>query len=107
MANGFLYVLINPAMPGLAKVGKTTRNPSNRVSELSAATGVPSPFILAYQQPVQDCHAAEVWVHAELERNGYRVATNREFFKAPLHETQHCLAVLHPLSLSLTAGPMQ
>lgn len=105
MANGFLYVLINPAMPGLAKVGKTTRNPSNRVSELSAATGVPSPFILAYQQPVQDCHAAEVWVHAELERNGYRVATNREFFKAPLHEITALLSRVASIVSELDSGP--
>lgn len=105
MANGFLYVLINPAMPGLAKVGKTTRNPSNRVSELSAATGVPSPFILAYQQPVQDCHAAEVWVHAELERSGYRVATNREFFNAPLHEITALLSRVASIVSELDSDP--
>ncbi len=86
MTQGFLYVLLNPAMPGLLKVGKTTRDPSDRVAELSSATGVPSPFVLAYQQPVIDCHAAEKWVHGELERAGHRVADNREFFSAPLHE---------------------
>ena len=86
MPAGFLYVLINPSMPGLAKVGKTTRDPADRVSELSSATGVPSPFILAFQQPVVECDTAELWVHNELERNGYRIADNREFFSAPLHE---------------------
>lgn len=85
MTSGFLYILINPAMPGLAKVGKTTRTPQERLLELSSATGVPSPFILAYQQPVANCHAAEAWVHTELERRGYRVSANREFFNAPLH----------------------
>jgi hypothetical protein len=86
MPAGFLYVLINPTMPGLAKVGKTTRNPTDRVAELSSATGVPSPFMLAFQQPVADCDAAELWVHKELEREGFRHADNREFFNAPLHE---------------------
>lgn len=86
MTAGFLYVLINPSMPGLAKVGKTTRNPSDRVSELSSATGVATPFLLAYQQPVRDCDAAESWVHSELERGGHRVSSNREFFSALLHE---------------------
>lgn len=86
MPAGFLYVLINPAIPSLAKVGKTTRNPAERVAELSSATGVPSPFILAFQQPVAECDAAELWVHKELEREGYRHADNREFFNAPLHE---------------------
>ena len=73
-------------MPGLAKVGKTARASSERVSELSSATGVPSPFILAFQQPVSNCDAAEVWVHRELDRAGYRLAAKREFFNAPLHE---------------------
>ena len=86
MPAGFLYVMINPSMPGLAKVGKTTRDPSDRVAELSSATGVPSPFILAFQQPVAECDPAEIWVHRELERQGHRHADNREFFNAPLHE---------------------
>lgn len=85
MAKGFLYVLTNPTMPGLTKVGKTTREPDTRVTELSSPTGVPQPFSLVFQQPVADCHGAEAWVHSELERGGYRLAQNREFFNAPLH----------------------
>ena len=92
MTTGFLYILINSAMPGLAKVGKTTRTPQERLLELSSATGVPSPFILAYQQPVANCHAAEAWVHTELGRRGYRLSENREFFNAPLHEIVAVLA---------------
>lgn len=86
MSNGFLYVLMNPSMPGLVKVGKTTRDPATRVYELSAATGVPTSFVLLYSQPVADCHAAEAWVHAELERRGHRPNASREFFTAPAHE---------------------
>lgn len=86
MSAGFVYVLINPAVPGLTKVGKTTRSSTDRQLELSSATGVPSPFILAYEHPVADCHAVESWVHAELDRRGYRLSNNREFFAAPLHE---------------------
>ncbi|MEY2862195.1 MAG: hypothetical protein RL392_2653 [Pseudomonadota bacterium] len=86
MSAGYVYILINPAMPGLAKVGKTTRTSKERQLELSSATGVPSPFILAYEHPVANCHAAESWVHAELDRRGYRASASREFFTAPLHE---------------------
>lgn len=85
MPSGFIYILINPAMPGLAKVGKTTRQPKFRVTELSSATGIPTPFLLAYEHPVVDCDGAEKWVHAELERAGYRHTQQREFFNAPLH----------------------
>ena len=86
MSQGFIYILINPSIPGLAKVGKTTRSTQERVSELSSATGIPSPFIVVYEHPVEDCHAVEKWVHSELERRGFRAANNREFFTAPIHE---------------------
>ena len=103
MPVGFLYVLINPSIPGLAKVGKTTRSPSDRVTELSSASGVPSPFVLAYQQPVSDCDSAEIWVHRELERQGYRHASNREFFNAPLHEIVKIVAQAEEITAHLDA----
>src|SRR5205085_9755583 len=60
------YILLNPAMNGLLKVGKTTREPADRVVELSAATGVPTPFILAYRTHTGDCHRLEQVVHSLL-----------------------------------------
>ncbi len=73
-------------MPGLLKIGKTTRDPTSRLSELSAHTGVPTAFVLLYSQPVDDCDAAERVAHLELERKGYRPNHGREFFSAPPHE---------------------
>ncbi len=81
MEQGFIYVLVNSSYPGLAKVGKTTRPPAERAAELSGVTGVPTPFVLAYDQAFADCHAAERAIHAELDRRGLRVAPNREFFR--------------------------
>lgn len=78
---GYLYILINPSMDGLAKIGKTTRDPSLRSRELGSSTGVPLPFILIFHVFVSDCHAAERFVHDQLEVKGCRVATNREFFR--------------------------
>ena len=82
MAAGYLYVLVNSCMPGLVKVGKTTRNPADRVNELSRVTGVPTPFVLAFQSYFADCDAAEDFVHEDLQRRGLREAKNREFFRA-------------------------
>jgi hypothetical protein len=82
VATGYVYVLVNSAMPGLVKVGKTSRSASERVDELSGATGVPAPFVLAFEQLFEDCALAEDFVHAELERRGLRPANNREFFRA-------------------------
>lgn len=80
---GYLYVLANSAMPGVVKVGKTTRSPLERAGELSGATGLPTPFIVVYEQLFQDCHSAESFVHTYLAQKGHRVSDNREFFSAP------------------------
>jgi T5orf172 domain/Sel1 repeat len=80
---GFLYVLANSAMPGLVKVGKTNRSPSERAGELSGVTGVPTPFIVIYEQLFQDCDAAETFVHTFLAQKGHRISDAREFFNAP------------------------
>ena len=83
MQQGWVYVLVNSSMPGMAKVGRTIRSPADRVAELSHATGVATPFILAFDHPFTDCCVAEKTVHDELDRRGLRVATNREFFRGP------------------------
>jgi DNA-directed RNA polymerase subunit RPC12/RpoP len=81
---GFLYVLVNSAMPGLLKIGKTERDTESRAKELSGATGIPTPFVVAYEEWFKDCSAAENYVHAVLASSGCRVADNREFFSAPV-----------------------
>ena len=83
---GYVYALINYAMPGLVKVGMTTRSPAGRIDELSGATGVPTPFELVYDVLVPDVAGAEAFVHAQLSAAGYRVSENREFFRAPIRE---------------------
>jgi tetratricopeptide (TPR) repeat protein len=86
MAAGYIYVLVNSSMAGLVKVGRTTRLPSERVVELSAPTGVPTPFVVAFEQFFSNCDLAEGFIHAELERRGLRQAKNREFFRAPAND---------------------
>jgi hypothetical protein len=83
---GWIYVLVNSSIPGLAKVGRTTRSPVDRAAELSGATGVATPFVLAFDQAFADCYAAEKAVHGELDRRGLRVAPNREFFRGSAAE---------------------
>jgi hypothetical protein len=73
-------------MPGLVKVGKTTRTPSERADELSGVTGLPTPFIVVFEQLFEDCSAAEQFVHTLLESRGFRVSANREFFNAPVND---------------------
>ena len=82
--SGHIYVMVNPSMEGLVKIGKTTREPESRAKELSQATGVATPFYVAFSIPVPDCHAAEQFVHELLESSGFRRSPNREFFQIPV-----------------------
>lgn len=78
--HGYVYVLSNPSMPGLLKIGMTRFDPSRRVQELSSATGVPTPFQLVYYREFYDCVAAEIEIHSLLTSKGLRYNDQREFF---------------------------
>lgn len=85
-------------MEGLIKIGRTARDPQSRAKELSAATGVPAPFVVAYDAYFKDCAKAEEFVHTRLETKGYRVSNNREFFTAPLKEVINAIMEAQQLS---------
>ena len=80
---GIVYVLTNSAMPGLVKIGMTTRDSVDaRMKELYS-TGVPVPFECAYACEVSssDCVKIENALHTAFAPN--RVNANREFFQYP------------------------
>lgn len=76
--NEYIYILSNPSMPGLIKVGRTATHPSQRMSELHS-TGVPTPFELEFSAMVSSCEYSEKAAHRALA--SYRVTGNREFFR--------------------------
>lgn len=75
---GFIYIMSNPSMSGVVKIGKTTQSPFVRAKELST-TGVPQPFEVEWFQFVNNHDVLEREVHRFLSE--YRVNNNREFFK--------------------------
>ena len=78
---GIVYVLSNRAMPGLVKIGMTTRPELDaRLKELYT-TGVPVPFDVEYACEVKACNCAklEKALHKAFEPN--RLNVNREFFQ--------------------------
>ena len=75
---GFIYILSNPSLPGLLKIGKTSKDPKTRGDELYA-TGIPTPFKLEYMAFCDDMDTLEIQVHKKLE--SYRPNKDREFFK--------------------------
>lgn len=78
---GFVYVLANPAMPGLAKVGFTEWLPEDRAAKLRT-TGVPVHFEVAFRALTSRPQEVEKLTHARLDK--WRVLGDREFFRVPI-----------------------
>lgn len=80
MNTGYVYILSNPSMPGLLKIGRTSRSVDQRANELYQ-TGVPTPFKVEAEYYTPDCRALEKYAHEAF--CGVRVDHSREFFAAP------------------------
>ncbi len=76
--SGYVYVLTNPAMPGLVKIGMTKVTPIVRARQLYT-TGVPKPFVVHTSLKVSNPRLVEQRAHQRLEK--YRINGSREFFK--------------------------
>ena len=75
---GIIYVLSNPAMPGLVKIGKTTQDdPQVRLDQLYN-TSVPVPFTCEIAVRVTDVGQCESVLHQAFVQS--RVNPRREFF---------------------------
>ena len=85
---GSVYVLTNPAMPNMVKIGKTTRNVELRLADLYS-TGVPLPFECEYAAKVKDVDKTEKAFHTAFSPN--RVNPKREFFNI---DPEQAIAVL-------------
>jgi hypothetical protein len=77
---GYIYVLVNSSLDGMVKIGKTTRTSEERAKELSSTTGVPTPFVVAYESYFNNCSEAERYIHKLLENENNRTSKKREFF---------------------------
>jgi hypothetical protein len=81
---GFVYILHNPAMNGIYKVGFTMRSPHARAAELSTGSGVAMDFEVVYYVETYDPSETEREIHAELAE--YRINPDREFFRCRLEQ---------------------
>ena len=90
---GSVYVLTNPAMPNMVKIGKTTRNVELRLADLYS-TGVPLPFECEYAAKVKDVDKTEKAFHTAFEPS--RVNPKREFFNI---NPEQAIAVLSLMAI--------
>ena len=84
----WVYVLTNPTMPGLCKIGFTKNKPSERVKQINSGTGVAMDFVVEWAFPCFNAHDVEKQVHKYLEDNGFRVNKNKEFFNVSVNEAK-------------------
>lgn len=89
---GWVYVVANKAVPGLVKVGFTTRpDPKKRLRELDQA-GLPYPYDLLYAQWVAEPQRIEKEAHHALSIH----RENREWFRCTAKEAEAVIRNLAP-----------
>jgi hypothetical protein len=82
-SRGYLYILSNPSMPGVLKIGASERGGLLRAREIySGNTGVAAPFALEFEVMVRNPAIRERRLHEHLVR--YRINGRREFFRCDL-----------------------
>ena len=95
MEYGIVYLLTNPVMPGLVKIGMTTREDMDaRIKELYS-TCVPVPFECQFACRVKkaDCAKIEKALHTAFSPQ--RINANREFFRIQVEQAKAILELFH------------
>jgi len=87
---GIVYILSNPSLPGLVKIGQTI-NLEQRLSQLFN-TSVPTPFKCIYAKKVQNYKEVERKLHKGLNKD--RINQNREFFRIPEEDVINFLELI-------------
>lgn len=85
----YVYILINDAMPGLIKIGRTSTSVKQRMSELNHPAGIPLPFTCYYAARVEDSALVERRLHEAF--GDHRIREKREFFRLSPHRAQAAL----------------
>lgn len=75
---GIIYILTNPVMPGVIKIGKTELSIQVRLKQLYS-TGIPVPFECYYAKRVDSYHSVERKIHSIFD--DVRINPKREFFR--------------------------
>lgn len=84
--DSWVYILSNPTMPHMFKIGYTKNTPDERARQISNATGVALPYKVEWAFHCYDGFGLEQEVHHKL--NAYRVSNQREFFQISLEEAK-------------------
>lgn len=90
----YVYVLCNPSMPGICKIGYTTTTVYDRVRQLNLATGVITPWYPVFAYKCPNGRMLEREVHNELEKLGARINKKREGFHMSSNDAREIIEKL-------------
>jgi len=95
MEKGIVYLLTNPVMPGLVKIGMTAQEDIDKRMKELYTTGVPVPFECQFACKVNknDCGKIEKALHTAFAPQ--RVNANREFFRIQVEQAKAILELFH------------
>ncbi|MBF9143417.1 GIY-YIG nuclease family protein [Hymenobacter properus] len=88
-----VYVLTNPAMPGMVKIGRTSHDDAKTRIDQLYTTGVPVPFNLEFVCKVPNSEEVEKALHQAFAP--HRVNPKREFFTIEASQAIVILKLLH------------
>jgi hypothetical protein len=91
-ASEYVYVLVNKSVPNMVKIGMTTNTPDERARQISAATGVATPWISVFSYACYRSDLLEEEIHDHLK--SHRVNTHREMFAIDSHTAQQVIEEL-------------
>lgn len=103
ITKGYVYVLSNPSMPDLVKIGRSIHGGRGRADDLYRNdTGVPTPFELEFEILVSNAPLLEEMTHQALAE--YRVNARREFFRIDWYEAMTTIAGLAASQMGVEYG---
>ena len=95
MEYGIVYLLTNPVMPGLVKIGMTAQEDIDKRMKELYTTGVPVPFECQFACKVKkgDCAKIEKALHKAFAPQ--RINANREFFRIQVEQAKAIFELFH------------
>ena len=90
--SGIVYLLTNPVMPGLTKIGKTNINGLESRLQTLYNTSIPIPFQCFYACEVEDPDIVERKLHDAF--GDHRINKKREFFEIDAERVKSVLELL-------------
>lgn len=79
---GWVYVMSNPSLPGMVKIGYSMKDPHMRAGNDFDPAGLPDDYVVEYHGLVENPKEIEQQVHAHLKDRRYK----KEWFMVLPHE---------------------